>query len=60
MDYLIFKALNFNMDGIEVALICHNVMLMEHSYERQGNWQLISQDFSWPKAQVRHLSFPYP
>jgi Kyakuja-Dileera-Zisupton transposase len=26
MDYSIFKALNFNMDGIEVALICYNVM----------------------------------
>jgi len=26
MDYLICKALNFNMDGIEAALICYNVM----------------------------------
>jgi len=26
MDYLIFKALNFNMDGIEAALICYDVM----------------------------------
>src|SRR5260221_1529890 len=26
MDYSIFKALNFNMGGIEVALICYNVM----------------------------------
>jgi Kyakuja-Dileera-Zisupton transposase len=26
MDYSIFKALNFNMDGIEAALICYNVM----------------------------------
>ena len=26
MDNSIFKALNFNMDGIEVALICYNVM----------------------------------
>ena len=26
MDYSIFKALNFNMDGIEAALICYDVM----------------------------------
>ena len=26
MDYLIFKALNFNMGGIEAALICYDVM----------------------------------
>jgi len=26
MDYSIFKALNFNMGGIEVALICYDVM----------------------------------
>ncbi|KAI9447428.1 hypothetical protein H4582DRAFT_2051188 [Lactarius indigo] len=26
MDYSIFKALNFNMEGIEAALICYNVM----------------------------------
>ena len=26
MDYSIFKALNFNMNGIEVALICYDVM----------------------------------
>ena len=26
MDYSIFKALNFNMDGIEAALICYNVI----------------------------------
>ena len=26
MNYSIFKALNFNMDGIEAALICYNVM----------------------------------
>jgi len=26
MDYSICKALNFNMDGIEAALICYNVM----------------------------------
>ena len=26
MDYLIFKALNFNMDGIEAALICYDVI----------------------------------
>jgi hypothetical protein len=26
MDYSIFKALNFNMGGIEMALICYNVM----------------------------------
>jgi len=26
MDYSIFKALNLNMDGIEVALICYDVM----------------------------------
>jgi hypothetical protein len=26
MDYLIFKALNFNMDGIEVALICYDIL----------------------------------
>ena len=26
MDYSIFKALNSNMDGIEAALICYNVM----------------------------------
>ena len=26
MDYSIFKALNFNMNGIEAALICYNVM----------------------------------
>ena len=26
MDYSIFEALNFNMDGIEAALICYNVL----------------------------------
>jgi len=26
MDYLIFKALNFNMSGIKAALICYDVM----------------------------------
>ena len=26
MDYSIFKALNFNMDGIEAALICYDIM----------------------------------
>jgi len=26
MDYSIFKALNFNMDGIEAALTCYDVM----------------------------------
>ena len=26
MDYLIFKALKFNMDGIEAALICYDIM----------------------------------
>ena len=26
MDYSICKALNFNMDGIEAALICYDVM----------------------------------
>ena len=26
MDYSIFKALNFNIGGIEVALICYDVM----------------------------------
>jgi len=26
MDYSIFKALNFNMAGIEAALICYDVM----------------------------------
>jgi hypothetical protein len=26
MDYSIFKALNFNMEGIEAALICYDVM----------------------------------
>ena len=28
MDYSIFKALNFNMGGIEVALICYNIMCL--------------------------------
>ena len=40
MDYLIFKALNFNMDGIEAALICYNVMCQWHvnmNYRVEGS-----------------------
>ncbi|KAH9069437.1 hypothetical protein EDB83DRAFT_2314461 [Lactarius deliciosus] len=36
MDYLVFKALNFNMEGIEAALICYDVMCQwsVHAMER--------------------------
>ncbi|KAH9015214.1 hypothetical protein EDB84DRAFT_1567796 [Lactarius hengduanensis] len=36
MDYSIFKALNFNMEGIEAALICYDVMCQwsVHAMER--------------------------
>ena len=46
MDYSIFKALNFNMGGIEVALICYNVMCQ---------WSIHMKD---RVAGSRHLKIP--
>jgi hypothetical protein len=46
MDYSIFKALNFNMDGIEVALICYDVMCQ---------WSVHMKD---RVADSRHLKIP--
>ena len=43
MDYSIFKALNFNMDGIEAALICYDVMCQwsVHMKDRVAGSRLI-------------------
>jgi hypothetical protein len=46
MDYSIFKALNFNMDGIEAALICYDVMCQ---------WSVHMKD---RVADSRHLKIP--
>ncbi|KAI9431532.1 hypothetical protein H4582DRAFT_1822431, partial [Lactarius indigo] len=61
MDYSIFKALNFNMEGIEAALICYDVMCQwsVHMKERViGSNYLKLPDR--PGAQVGHWSFSYP
>jgi len=46
MDYSIFKALNFNMDGIKAALICYDVMCQ---------WSIHMKD---RVAGSRHLKIP--
>ncbi len=46
MDYSIFKALNFNMGGIEAALICYDVMCQ---------WSVHMKD---RVAKSRHLKIP--
>ncbi len=46
MDYSIFKALNFNMGGIEAALICYDVMCQ---------WSVHMKD---RVAESRHLKIP--
>ena len=45
MDYSIFKALNFNMGGIEAALICYDVMCqwsvhMKARVQRSGHLKI--------------------
>src|SRR6266852_2799476 len=46
MDYSNFKALNFNMDGIETALICYDVMYQ---------WSIHMKE---RVAKSRHLKIP--